>query len=69
MPTRSVPVDTSWTIAPAVLLTVAVYAWVYVRRWRKVRAETGTRAAGYGRLALWFGGLALILVALVSPVD
>ncbi len=69
MPTRSVPVDTTWTLAPAVLLTVAVYAGVYVKRWRRVRADGGARQAGVGRLALWLGGLFGILVALVSPVD
>jgi cytochrome c oxidase assembly factor CtaG len=69
VPIRSVPVDTAWTIAPAVLLTVAVYAWVYVARWRKVRAAGGERNAGYGRLALWLGGLVFLIVALVSPLD
>ncbi len=69
MTKHSVPVTTSWTIAPAVLLAVAVYAWVYVARWRRVRAASGPRAAGYGRLALWLGGLALVCVALISPLD
>jgi cytochrome c oxidase assembly factor CtaG len=69
VPDRSVPVDTSWTIAPAVLLTVAVYAYVYVKRWRTVRASHGARNAGYGRLALWLGGLVFLLAALVSPLD
>jgi putative membrane protein len=64
-----IPVDTSWTIAPAILLTVVVYAWVYVRRWRKVRRDHGTRAAGVHHLVLWITGLVLILVALVSPLD
>ncbi len=66
---RSVPVDTSWTIAPAVLLAVAVYAWAYVARWRRVRATTGERHAGAVRLALWLGALALVCVALISPLD
>jgi cytochrome c oxidase assembly factor CtaG len=66
----SIPVDTSWTFAPAVLLTVAVYGWVYVRRWRTVRASRdGARGAGVGRLVLWMTGLVLLLVALISPVD
>jgi cytochrome c oxidase assembly factor CtaG len=69
VPVPSIPVDTSWTIAPAVLLTVAVYGWVYVARWRKVRRTHGARGAGSGRLVLWFSGLALILVALISPLD
>src|SRR4051812_27930867 len=62
-------VDTSWTLAPTVLLTVAVYAWVYVRRWRKVRRDHGARAAGVGHLVLWLTGLLCILVALISPID
>lgn len=69
MATRSVPVDTPWTIAPAVLVTVVLYAWVYLRRWRKVRATIGTKHAGPGRLALWLGALTLIVIALLSPVD
>lgn len=69
VPTRSVPVDTSWTIAPAVLLAVAVFAVVYVARWRRVRAAGNEKQAGFGRLALWLGGLGLICVALVSPID
>ena len=64
-----IPVDTSWTLAPTVLLTVAVYAWVYVRRWRKVRRDHGARGAGVGHLVLWLAGLLCILVALISPVD
>jgi putative membrane protein len=66
---RSIPVDSSWTFAPTILLTVAVYAWLYVRRWRTVRRVNGPRGAGWGHLALWMAGLVLILVALVSPVD
>src|SRR3954470_6198206 len=66
----SVPVDTSWTFAPAILLTVGVYGYVYVRRWRTVRAgRSGARGATWGHLALWMTGLLLILVALVSPLD
>ena len=61
-----IPVDTSWTIAPAVLLTVVVYAYVYVRRWRTVRREHGPRGAGVHHLVLWMTGLALIVVALLS---
>jgi cytochrome c oxidase assembly factor CtaG len=67
--TQSIPVDVSWTFAPAVLLTVGVYAWLYVRRWRAVRRDHGPRGAGVGRLALWITGLVLLLVALVSPLD
>jgi len=64
-----VPVDTSWTFAPIVLLALAGYAAVYVMRWRRSRAQGGARAAGRGRLALWILGLGLLAIALVSPVD
>jgi cytochrome c oxidase assembly factor CtaG len=67
--TTKIPVDTSWTFAPTILLTVAVYAWVYVRRWRKVRREHGPRGVGVQHLVLWMTGLALIVIALVSPID
>jgi cytochrome c oxidase assembly factor CtaG len=66
---RSIAVDASWTLAPAVLFSVALYAVVYALRWRAVRRTHGARGAGLGRLALWFAGLALVLAALVSPVD
>ena len=66
---RSIAVDASWTLAPAVLVSVALYAVVYAVRWRSVRRTHGARGAGFGRLALWFAGLALVLAALVSPVD
>ena len=59
----------SWTIAPAVLLSVVVYAVVYGLRWRRVRDKHGARGAGVGRLVLWMTGLVLVLVALVSPLD
>ena len=38
-------------------------------RWRISRNEGGARAAGGGRLALWLTGVALLFVALISPVD
>jgi putative membrane protein len=69
VPIPDVPVDASWTLAPGVLLGVAVYAWAYVARWRRVRRDHGARGAGVGRLVLWITGLVLVLVALVSPVD
>ena len=43
-------------------MLVAVLSVVYVRRWRAVDASVS-------RLACFLGGMALVLVALVSPVD
>jgi len=66
---RAVAVDVSWSFAPVVLVALAGYALVYGLRWRRARAEGGARAAGWGRAALWATGIALLFVALVSPVD
>jgi cytochrome c oxidase assembly factor CtaG len=63
------PVDAGWNFAPIILIALAAYVWIYVARWRTSRAEGGPRAAGYGRLALWLLGIALLGVALISPVD
>jgi cytochrome c oxidase assembly factor CtaG len=61
--------DLSWTLSPGVLTAVAVAGGVYARRWRRARAEVGPAAAP-ARRALAFGtGLALVLAALVSPLD
>jgi putative membrane protein len=64
-----VPVDTSWSFSPVVLLALAGYALVYGLRWRRSRAEGGARAAGWGRAALWATGIGALFVALVSPLD
>jgi putative membrane protein len=65
----AVAVDVSWNFAPAVLIALAGYGLVYGLRWRRARAEGGSRAAGWGRAALWAAGIALLFVALVSPID
>lgn len=69
VPPRSLPVDTSWDLAPTVLLSLVVYAAAYVHRWRRVRAQHGERGAGVKHLVLWLAGLLCIFVALCSPVD
>jgi putative membrane protein len=65
----AVPVDTSWTFAPVVLLALAGHAGVYGVRWRRVRAKNGPRGAGGWRAAAWGLGVACLFVALVSPLD
>ena len=65
----AVPVDAGWNFAPIVLLALVAYAAIYIWRWRISRREGGARAAGGGRLALWLTGVALLFVALISPVD
>ncbi|MDX6698169.1 MAG: hypothetical protein QOE65_1566 [Solirubrobacteraceae bacterium] len=61
--------DASWTFSPGVIAAVAVVGAVYVRRWAAARREVGPAAAPVLRLLSFLGGLALILAALVSPID
>src|SRR3954463_2465849 len=58
-----------WLPDPAVLAPIALLVFVYVRRFRRARAEAGGRGAGPLQ-ALAFGGAILALLgALASPVD
>jgi putative membrane protein len=59
----------SWTFEPGVLLSVAAIASLYVKAWRLARRPGAPHPPGPGRMALFMGGLAVVLVALVSPVD
>ena len=58
-----------WTIAPAILFPIAVYAFLWVRRYREVRLASGPRGAGARQLAAFVGAIVVLLVALVSPLD
>jgi cytochrome c oxidase assembly factor CtaG len=62
-------VDTSWSLAPVVLASLAAYLLIYGLRWRRARAEGGARAAGGGRAALWAAGIVTLVLALISPID
>jgi putative membrane protein len=64
-----VPVDASWSFEPGVLLVVLVLALAYLRGWRRARAPQAPHPPGYGRLALFAGGLLAIVAALISPID
>jgi len=52
-----------------VLLALAAYLVVYGARWRRSRAAGGARAASGWRAASWVGGVLMLAIALVSPVD
>ena len=54
--------DASWSFVPGAIVLVAVLTVLYVRRWREVDGSVA-------RLASFLAGMALVLVALVSPVD
>jgi putative membrane protein len=59
----------AWTFEPAVLIALAGALYLYVPRWRLVRAEHGSRGAGRWRLASFVGGLLAVFAALISPID
>jgi len=58
-----------WTLAPAILFPIVVYAWLWIRRYRDVRRESGPRGAGPRQLAAFVGSVVVLLIALVSPLD
>src|SRR4051794_41538039 len=58
-----------WTFAPAILLAIALWAGVYVWRFRNARAEAGGRGAGLRQAAAFAGFVVVLLIALVSPID
>jgi putative membrane protein len=62
-------VSYAWTFDPGPIVAVVVAGAIYLMRWLKVRRENGTRGANVWRLVSFMSGLALVLVALVSPVD
>ncbi|HLJ03082.1 MAG TPA: cytochrome c oxidase assembly protein [Solirubrobacteraceae bacterium] len=59
----------SWSFEPAVLVGVAALAIAYGWAWRRARLPGSPHPPGYGRLALFFGGLLVVLATLVSPLD
>jgi putative membrane protein len=60
--------QTSWSLDPTVLIGVLVLAVLYGLAWRRAQAA-GVHRPSVGRMALFAGGLMVILVALVSPLD
>jgi cytochrome c oxidase assembly factor CtaG len=61
--------DVAWNPSVGVLATVLFGAAVYGRRWRRARAEAGPGGASGWRAISFAAGLALVVAALVSPVD
>ncbi|HEX4363978.1 MAG TPA: cytochrome c oxidase assembly protein [Solirubrobacteraceae bacterium] len=61
-PLIAVSPNAAWTFEPGAIAAVAIVTFLYVRRWREVDASAG-------RLVSFLGGMALVLIALCSPVD
>lgn len=59
---RDMAADTSWTFEPGAVVLLLVLTVLYVRRWRAT--DTGP-----GRLALFATAIAVLIAALLSPID
>lgn len=64
---------TAWTFSPAVVVWLALAGWAYERGRRQVRARTGEagsrRVVTPNQVACFWSGLALVALALLSPLD
>jgi putative membrane protein len=65
----SVSPTIQWSPEPSVLIGVAAIAVLYLLGWRRGRATGSPHRPGFGRMALFAGGLLAVLAALVSPID
>ncbi len=64
------PADASWTLEPGAIVFIALLAWVYGARVRRVRASRGgARGAPSARVVAFGLGLATLVAALLSPLD
>ncbi len=73
VPTLTLPVaaaaNTSWTIDPGPILMILIIGGLYLPRWWRIRREDGVAAAPTWRLLSMLIGLALLTLALLSPID
>jgi len=64
MGSEAVAAFASWRIDAGLVCALLITAWIYVRGWRQLRGRYTT-----ARLASFFGGLAVLFIALDSPLD
>jgi putative membrane protein len=74
VPPLAAAADASWSLAPGPILLCLALAVLYVVRWRRVRREPsvhggGAHGAPVERLLAWLGGVLILVIALISPVD
>lgn len=61
---------TAWSIEPQVLLSLAIAGWVYARGVRTLWRRAGAgRGISYRQVRCFAAGLAVLAIALISPVD
>jgi putative membrane protein len=63
------PTWSSWTIDPLVIALVLGAAWLYAIGYRRAARLAGTRRPGVGHWLPYGLGLAIIVVALTSPLE
>ncbi len=70
MPASTAPSDlwTAWSFDPLVLAAAAVAIGFFLHGWRRLHRRR-PEAAPWTRIPLFLGGVAIVLVALVSPLD
>jgi cytochrome c oxidase assembly factor CtaG len=61
--------DLHWLPNPFVLAPIVALAVIYVRRFRRARAEEDGRGAGAVQAAFFAAGIATLLLAVASPLD
>ncbi|MEA2385843.1 MAG: hypothetical protein QOJ22_17 [Thermoleophilaceae bacterium] len=61
--------DVHWNLSPTILGALALYAGIYLWRWRQARGEEGGRGAGVAQLACFAVALTALCAAVVSPID
>src|SRR5512135_2888724 len=61
--------DMSWSFAPSIVLGLLVLAAAYTYGFARARRTNEPRKPGWGRAALFAGGMLALVAALVSPVD
>ena len=65
----SYPTWTTWTIDPGLIVVLLAASWLYGRAFQRARRHSGHRGPGVGHWLPYGCGLAVIAIALMSPLD
>jgi putative membrane protein len=61
--------DASWTFDPGVVIALALYAGLYLVRWKRARTPDEPHPPSVGRLLVFLTGILVLVAALCSPID
>jgi putative membrane protein len=61
--------DASWSLAPGVVLALAIYSGLYLVRWRRCRTPAEPHPPSAWRLLTFAAGILALVAALCSPID